>query len=854
MRNEFSTLSAIRLQADLPRGSSMKATLPRPKAPEVNTDRISAALKEPRRWVCWRFEPRDGKWTKVPINPANGRQADSTNPATWGKLETAICYYLSHRDDKQRPIDGIGFVLGDGFAGVDLDNCLDDEGYLKPWARPLVEHLALHTYGEISPSGRGLKFFAQITGELPGQRCKQKPYGDETGAVEIYSTDRYFTVTGDHWPESQFDVADCSDGLAAVYRVVFPDSNNGHYKPPIPSKPADASDAEIVADCERLIGDDFRAAWGADLAPFGNDDSKADYRLAKCFIWRLGNDPSRIESLMRQSALARPKWDEMRRGETYIGRTIAKAIEKTHKFFEARPSRNGKAKTPGEPEPDAADDNVAAPETEFALAEELIRRYGADLRYCGEHKCWYVFDGKRFAEDVTGQAQERSKSTSKAIYREAIKELKKLAEQLKNSGDEEKAKLEMQIGFVKKRFAWARNSQTRKVVAAVLAIASSAPGIAIQSADLDRDPWLLNCGNGTIDLRTGTLRPHNRADLITKLAPVDFDAEAEAPTWERFLNSIFPLPEDQLGDAAEEWPGNEKLISFLHRALGYAITGTVTEHILLVFHGTGANGKSVLIEAVLHPLGEYGMSAPPTLLMVKDHAAHPTELADLFGRRLVTTCETSAGAYLDEALVKWLTGGDTLRARRMREDFWAFAPTHQVILTTNHAPRLRNAHDEAMQRRLRMVPFGERFWNPDVPPEPGELRPENRRRDPKLLEKLKAEAPGILAWLVRGCLEWQQQGLGSAAEVAEATRDYIAAEDVLADFLADRCKLHRECKVKASALYRAFGEWAKSRGEFVLTYRDFASRLGKRPGIEKYLNNGTWYSGIGLVDADGYGP
>jgi len=490
-------------------------------------------------------------------------------------------------------------------------------------------------------------------------------------------------------------------------------------------------------------------------------------------------------------------------------------------------------------------DDSAAPETEFALAEELIRRHGQDLRYCGQLKAWFVWDGIRWAEDVTGQAQERSKATSKAIYHEALSEHIALTEKVKGGDDEVKKKFEKQIATVKDRLAWARKSQTRDKVAACLAIASTAPGIAIRTADLDRDPWLLNCNNGTIDLRTGQLRDHNRNDLITKLAPADFDQNAKAPTFEKFLADVFPAT----GDAAEV-PGNEQLIGFVQRALGYAITGTVTEHVLLVFHGVGSNGKTCLLEAILFALGDYGMSAAPTLLMAKQHQDHPTELADLFGRRLVVTSETKAGGYLDEALVKWLTGGDTIRARRMKENFWEFKPTHQVILSTNHRPKLHNPNDDAMKRRLRLVPFAVKFWNPAEPAEPGEERPENRKRDPKLLERLKAEASGIVAWLVRGSLSWQEIGLGAVGEVTAATREYFDSEDVIADFLAERCKLHPDCKAKASSLYAAFSEWGKASGEYVVNSREFGRRLGLRAGVERYTNNGTWYRGVGLLEAD----
>ncbi len=204
----------------------------------------------------------------------------------------------------------------------------------------------------------------------------------------------------------------------------------------------------------------------------------------------------------------------------------------------------------------------------------------------------------------------------------------------------------------------------------MIALARSEPGIPILPAQLDTDPWLLNVSNGTLDLRTGELRPHRREDLITKLAPVEYHADAPCQLWLDFLARIMA--------------GNVDLIRFLQRAIGYALTGDVSEQVLFFLHGTGANGKSTLLNVVIDLLGDYAAQLDSHVLMITQGEAHPTALTDLFGRRFVSLIEVEEGKRIAEVLVKQLTGGDRIRARRMREDFWEFRPTHKVFLAANH--------------------------------------------------------------------------------------------------------------------------------------------------------------------------
>jgi putative DNA primase/helicase len=440
--------------------------------------------------------------------------------------------------------------------------------------------------------------------------------------------------------------------------------------------------------------------------------------------------------------------------------------------------------------------------TDYGNAQRLATLHSSDIHFVYQLNKWLAWEGKRWRLDYIGEVERLAKKTVRNILREAAEATKQ---------DEREALVD-----------WALKSENASRIQAMIALARSEPKVAILPDSLDNDARLLNCENGTLDLRTGNLRKHQRSDLITKLCPVEYHPTAEAPRFHEFLRDIF-----------EDDP---QLIGFIQRLLGHCLTGDVSEQVLPIFWGAGANGKSTLLNTILAMLGsDYGIKAAPELLMKKQSQTHPTERADLFGKRFVACVETEEGCRLAESLVKDLTGGDRQRARRMREDFWEFAPTHKVVLCTNHKPQIRGT-DHAIWRRVRLIPFAV-----TVPPE---------RRDKQLGEKLKTELPGILAWIVQGCLEWQQYGLGEPERVAVATSEYRNEQDVLGAFMADCCLVGHDYRTKASGLYKAYRQWCDNSGErHPITQRQFGAALTER-GCERYTNNGTWYRGLALQDPD----
>jgi putative DNA primase/helicase len=309
----------------------------------------------------------------------------------------------------------------------------------------------------------------------------------------------------------------------------------------------------------------------------------------------------------------------------------------------------------------------------------------------------------------------------------------------------------------------------------------------------------LNCSNGTLDLRSGKFCDHRREDLCTKIVRVDYDSTAACPLFDGFLNRIMS--------------NNVELVSFVRRAIGYSLTGSIKEQCFFIAYGSGQNGKTTFFEPVRKLLGDYAKTADSSLLLIKNGNSIRNDVARLAGARFVSTSETEAGRILAEALVKQLTGGDTITSRFLYREFFEFTSQFKVFLVTNHRPQVRGV-DNAIWRRIRLIPF-------DVTIPDEEL-------DKDLGEKLLGELPGILAWAVRGCLEWQEKGLGMPPEVSAATEAYRQESDLLGAFIEDCCVQKPDNKIPVATLYYAYQQWCKHNAEELLEKNEFGLQLSER--------------------------
>lgn len=446
--------------------------------------------------------------------------------------------------------------------------------------------------------------------------------------------------------------------------------------------------------------------------------------------------------------------------------------------------------------------------TDLGNAKRLVARHGSDLLYGTWIDKWMAWDGTRFGIDHTGEVMRRAKETVRSIYQEAADE-------------ESSARRELLVRH-------ATQSESARRLYAMVDLAISEPGIAVGDYEVDCDPMLLNCPNGIVDLTTGELLEHERRRRLTRLCPVPFDPDAKCPIWEKTVALIFPA------DAQDPSAGgNAELVGYVQRLFGLCLTGRI-EAILPIFWGGGSNGKTTVLKAVQEVLGrDYAIQAPHNFLMAKQNDSHPTELARLKGQRFVIATETKQNRRIDEALIKWLTGGERIAAHFMRQDFFEFDPTHKLILCTNHKPRITEA-DDGIWRRVSLVPFRVRFWNHDR----GEFGPDHLRRDKTLPQRLREEYPGILAWMVRGCLKWQESGLGTAPEVEQETAEYRSDEDALGRFLRERVEVGNSeaLRLPLKELHETYHAWCEENGESRISSRHLASELRSRGHVVK---NGT---------------
>ena len=410
---------------------------------------------------------------------------------------------------------------------------------------------------------------------------------------------------------------------------------------------------------------------------------------------------------------------------------------------------------------------------------------------------WHFWDGRRWAEDLNGRAQ-------RAV-------LDVLSEALSESLNDKTLRADV------------TRCESASGIDGVLSIASALIEFAATVDDLDADPWLLNVANGTLDLRTRELRPHTAADRITRVSTGAYDSGSDCSDWQEFLDSILPDPDER---------------AYLRRVIGQALHGRVTEHLLPILIGTGANGKSTFYGALVFALGDYATVIDPALLMVRKHdGSSSTELMDLLGARLVIGSETEEGRKLDEAVMKRLTGGDPLTARRLYRDPVTWIPSHQLLYVSNHLPAVR-ANDPAVWRRVRVVPF-----DVTVPPE---------ARDPDLSARLELHADAIVTWAIGGYWDYADNGgVREPASVLKATDSYQADSDAVRRFIDEACHVSPDAHATTRELYSSWQPWAQVEGAEAMSERAFAKELDRLGYEARKTKRGAIRTGLMALDASG---
>jgi len=441
---------------------------------------------------------------------------------------------------------------------------------------------------------------------------------------------------------------------------------------------------------------------------------------------------------------------------------------------------------------------TGTPPTDYGDAERISSVIKYETRYCVDFAKWFHFDGKRWIEDHGLQIFKKIVQENRKIYLEAFKE----------EDDDLRQKI------VKHGLLLEQHAKIKSLVELSRGL------LAITPDNFDTEPWELNCQNGILDLKTGELNSHNPEKYMTKISNADYKSNAKCPLFKKFLKEIFN--------------DDKELTSYIQGIAGMALVGEQLEQSVFIFHGMGSNGKSVLLNILAYVLGDYSMQCPVETIMMKKNDSIPNDLARLRGARLVSTTESPEGRSLNEARIKAMVGGDVMTARFLHAEYFEFKPVFTLLLATNHKPIIKGT-DHAIWRRIKLIPFAV-----TIPDE---------QQDHDLLNKLKEEANGILAWAVRGLQRYLANGLSVPEQVQAAIQEYRSDMDLLGDFIASCCMEKGRCGFKE--LYKTYSSYCEKEKEPSMGKIRFSSMLQER-NYTKYRGskNIVSFRGISLKDEE----
>ncbi len=856
------------------------------KVTNAHTPAALIELQAHPNWVCWRREERNGKTTKIPYNAHTGSRAKSDDATTWASYEVALNALQRHADT----YDGLGYMFDGTITGIDLDHCIDEHGEIDAWAQAYLDRL--NGYSEKSPNEEGIHVL--VHGSLPGHKGTRrmlKGMRHPDAAIEMYDQGRYFTITGKHLDGTPETLQTRQEALDAVYASLVPSTKetvlgNAPGRAGLAGSLHNTPTPTLITDADLLKKAETAANGGkfTDLYTHGmlgnKSASEADLALCAMLAFWTGKDTARIDRLFRGSALYRDKWDERRGAATYGERTIAKALTCCDVVYDPQRTKHqleqdiehllvqiatqqrvlcnvpARGRKPYQITPkDVATRQVLLylDQNEWGDALYFADVFGGQVIYDHSEKEWYLWNGHAWRKDSTGKVRQLTAGVLGSLYLKAAADLtveqveleqhiQTVQQETRESKDAVslidglKLKLKVVLGHISDLHTRAKNLRTTKRTVNVLAYVQSLMGV---TSDMwDRDQWLLAVPNGVVDLHTGTRRDGDPGDYIRTVCPTDWTSlDAACPRFEQFLAEVF---EDKQDRAA--------ITAFLHRLFGYGITGSTQDHVFPILYGEeGRNGKDTLLGILADVLGPIAGAISNDVFIAQDKlktggAATP-HLSDLQGKRLVWGSETRQGDKLNVALIKQLSGGGDISTRPLyAKDYYTFKPTHKLLLMTNYKPHV-DAKDKAAWERVCLIDFGMRFVdNPRATNE--------RKKDATLGNKLKEERSGILAWLVRGCLAWQQQGLAVPESVRLATSQYRDEEDRILLFIQECCYVSPSAWVKARDLYTAYAKWIEA-SQFgrPMNIRLFGDDMSKR--FEKVRTNvANIYQGVGLLTLD----
>lgn len=749
---------------------------------------IPNELKALKQWGLYKREWQETKqkFNKFPKSAIDGSDAKSNDPTTWVDFETA----LKALDEFK--LDGLGFFFANGYAGIDIDHVAVD---LHRWRQGddddnVVSDFLSHTesYAETSMSGEGLHII--VKGEIPGDRRRK-------GNIEMYQAGRFFAMTGKRTGNFKRINEIKPSNFKYLYEKYLGRDKVLQLPTNQPTQTVNLSEQEIIDKASKSkTGKRFLLLYGGGWEQFYSSQSEADLAFANDLAFWTGRDFSKMDSIFRQSSLMRDKWDEKHGKTTYGVATLNKAINENTAVYEPQrelPKYDLKFLTNGHKELPARswDDS--------GLVDRFLDHFGDKVRYSYIDNCFYIFNGSYWEADNSGKVH--------SLLDEIVKNMKNEKVVAPPEVDKEKIE-EAWAKFLKS----ARNNKTKTAV-----MKEMQHRIPVMPDEFDKDKMLLNASNGYVNLASGKLENHSIIKMFSREASVEYSDTVDAPEWEAFLKQVFDNDLD--------------LINYIQKAVGYSLTGSTKEQVMFILFGNGRNGKSIFLETISNVLGSYAKTIQASSIMVKQNASGPnSDIARLKGARLVTSSEPNEGLRMDEGLVKQLTGGDKVTARKLYGQEFEFEPEFKLWLATNHKPIIRGT-DDGIWRRLILVPFSVQI--PD------------HKVDKDLKYKLQREATGIMNWAVDGCLKWQTEGLGLPKVIKDASTGYRAEMDVISQFVSDCCETAPGFEVKASEIYKVYKQWADDNSEYCMSNTKFGREMQQK-FTRKHTKFGNTYEGLSI--------
>jgi putative DNA primase/helicase len=428
----------------------------------------------------------------------------------------------------------------------------------------------------------------------------------------------------------------------------------------------------------------------------------------------------------------------------------------------------------------------------------MVSRNGENIRYVPQFGKWLLWDGHRWCFDETGKVNRLAKENALSQY-DKVAQIDDFNQRQQMS-----------------RFA--TKSESRQAIESTIQLAKTEAGIPLRVESLDTNSYLLGVANGVINLRTGGLRVETKEEYITKQAPVEFNPDATCPRWFKFLNQAMD--------------GDNEMIDYLKRIVGYSLTGDTKEQVLFFLFGHGANGKSVFVNTIQDLLGDYAIQTPVSTLMTRGKGSINNDIARMRGARFVATTETEEGSKFNESEIKLITGGDTITCRFLRQEFFEYRPEFKIWISGNHKPVPGDGH--GIWRRLILIPF--------------DVIVDDVNQDKELHLKLREELSGILNWAIEGCLEWQEEGLKTPQKIVDAISEYKSEMDRVLTWMDECCqsKPRIGAEIKASELYSSYKSWAIENGEWAMSQRIFSNKLSEKGYKKIRKGQGQFYQGISL--------